>query len=638
MSFTPIFSYETLDQNSRQLRLVRFACPTSSFAADIGLIIAPASLDDNPTYHALSYLWGDPLPTACISLNGRPFPINQNLHEALLQLRQNGVEAWFWVDAICIDQTSSEEKGWQVAQMGSIFSQAELVYFWLGPSSDDSDLVLEMAQRIGPSAYEAGIAHLWDGFYSKMECTTMPSGNAKDDKAFSFLARLLHDEDLRSPRLLEAIEPLLSRANWYRSWIIQEIILAQRGLVLFGPRNVDLDVFDAAVSAVYFCKISRFASQQPQWHDFGRGLNNNYFHHRGLLGRRQHQRGEAMSLIEYLVADLRAAPGRPFYAASDPRDIIFGFLGVAAGTHVLGLRTDYSQTVAEVYTAATRAMVKQCTAYRLEFCTFPKDTTDLPSWVPDWQRIGLKGVVLPISFGDHFKSSGDRLQPPVSGHNDPSARTLRLRGCLVDTVTAVLSIAVHYTCSSTLFTASASELGTILSLALITQFATPYLKTRASEIALWQTLAGGLMANSRCGPEYDTLAQQTFREEPVLAASLTDAELAYIFRNAAHSLLDPKDIVDVQNRVDDFCRQILVNAAARRRGRVLFVTETGAFGLGPENMRREDIVTILFGTQVPIILRPCGNHFTYLGDAYVHGIMDGEFMEGSPHEQDFDII
>jgi hypothetical protein len=39
-------------------------------------------------------------------------------------------------------------------------------------------------------------------------------------------------------------------------------------------------------------------------------------------------------------------------------------------------------------------------------------------------------------------------------------------------------------------------------------------------------------------------------------------------------------------------------------------------------------VCILFGNQFPMILRPEDGHFFLVGHCYVHGIMDGETLEG----------
>ena len=60
-----------------------------------------------------------------------------------------------------------------------------------------------------------------------------------------------------------------------------------------------------------------------------------------------------------------------------------------------------------------------------------------------------------------------------------------------------------------------------------------------------------------------------------------------------------------------------------------------------EAIQREDIVCLLWGMRSPIILRPradeAGGGFTFVGDAYVDGIMYGEFLETTPAHVDFKI-
>jgi hypothetical protein len=62
-------------------------------------------------------------------------------------------------------------------------------------------------------------------------------------------------------------------------------------------------------------------------------------------------------------------------------------------------------------------------------------------------------------------------------------------------------------------------------------------------------------------------------------------------------------------------------ATFRRR---LIVTQKKYLGLAPEHVTPGDVVTILMGAQLPIILRGVDSHYVLIGEAYVHGIMDGE--------------
>jgi hypothetical protein len=49
----------------------------------------------------------------------------------------------------------------------------------------------------------------------------------------------------------------------------------------------------------------------------------------------------------------------------------------------------------------------------------------------------------------------------------------------------------------------------------------------------------------------------------------------------------------------------------------LFLSDSGTFGLAPEFALEGDILSITFGCLDPLVLRPCKNYYTIVGDAYV---------------------
>jgi hypothetical protein len=72
----------------------------------------------------------------------------------------------------------------------------------------------------------------------------------------------------------------------------------------------------------------------------------------------------------------------------------------------------------------------------------------------------------------------------------------------------------------------------------------------------------------------------------------------------------------------------------------LFVTEKGYIGLGHETCAADDIVCIFTGGEVPYIVRAAGGRddYTFLGECYVHGIMDGEAMGGGVDFEQFTLV
>ena len=68
--------------------------------------------------------------------------------------------------------------------------------------------------------------------------------------------------------------------------------------------------------------------------------------------------------------------------------------------------------------------------------------------------------------------------------------------------------------------------------------------------------------------------------------------------------------------------------------RSFIVTERGYLGLGRNSTQPDDVVCVLRGGNVPFILRKKGDgYYELVGEAYVHGIMDGSFVRKSRKEE-----
>jgi hypothetical protein len=76
--------------------------------------------------------------------------------------------------------------------------------------------------------------------------------------------------------------------------------------------------------------------------------------------------------------------------------------------------------------------------------------------------------------------------------------------------------------------------------------------------------------------------------------------------------------------------------------RRIFWTEKRSYGLGPQCMRSGDVVVVLYGGNTPYVLRPRGNEYIFMGQAYVDEIMHGELFDelevSPPQEQTFCLI
>jgi hypothetical protein len=99
-------------------------------------------------YEALSYTWGGMEMAASVRIATQTHGVTENLYLALQHLRYRDEDRILWVDAICIDQSNSKERGHQVNQMRTIYTRADRVLIWLGPASDDAYVLLDSLKRL----------------------------------------------------------------------------------------------------------------------------------------------------------------------------------------------------------------------------------------------------------------------------------------------------------------------------------------------------------------------------------------------------------------------------------------------------------------------------------------------------------
>lgn len=69
-----------------------------------------------------------------------------------------------------------------------------------------------------------------------------------------------------------------------------------------------------------------------------------------------------------------------------------------------------------------------------------------------------------------------------------------------------------------------------------------------------------------------------------------------------------------------------------------FISASGYVGLGPSCLREGDVICTFSGAKLPYVLRRSWNGaWSLVGEAYVHGIMYGEFMAKGPAREIFNL-
>ena len=124
--------------------------PSPSYASALKCQILHTTLsqcdrDIIDQYTALSYVWGDPLNTGNIYVDGALVIITATLDAALRDLRDASRVLRVWADALCIDQSNLEERASQVGLMAQIYSIAHHTVIHLGALTSEAESVLKAA-------------------------------------------------------------------------------------------------------------------------------------------------------------------------------------------------------------------------------------------------------------------------------------------------------------------------------------------------------------------------------------------------------------------------------------------------------------------------------------------------------------
>lgn len=136
-----LFRYSPLDTGYfRLLRVVHRGTDTPTCT------LHHTRLNEAPDYYALSYVWGDELPDQELVVDDAVLYVTPHLLHAIQAIPFCDIiyrqELWLWIDAICIDQRSLQEKAVQVPLMGDVYACAECVIVWFGEPSDNEQTAI----------------------------------------------------------------------------------------------------------------------------------------------------------------------------------------------------------------------------------------------------------------------------------------------------------------------------------------------------------------------------------------------------------------------------------------------------------------------------------------------------------------
>ncbi|KAF2875855.1 heterokaryon incompatibility protein-domain-containing protein [Massariosphaeria phaeospora] len=539
---------------------------------------------DAPPYEALSYAWGDHTDRKEIRCDGKQLTITRSLYDALWRIRDVAKVKLLWADAICINQADRQERGHQVKHMGSIYFSAERVLVWVG-----LDNPFESFQE----SFESLVNRFFRPRKLHEHRVRLVDSRVKNEAEMGIFCR--------------ALAYLIHRPWFSRLWVVQEVGLGRSALVLFGiGEQIDFDSFLMIID----CVESNANLNLRYISDSGRILNTFV-----LFPRRA--RNELVGGVDDFLEVMTKTMAQE---ASDHRDYIYALLGhpSALVDGRLIVQPDYTRSELDVFRQLTITLVEHTQSLRVLSAVCHRADSNLdepwPTWIATWDR-----EIMPVSLGlfrydRQFYDASAGFDGTYSV--DGTGEVLRVEGFVFDSVDECTGETVmpgDGVLPESMDHVFAHHLDCAMQFKAWREVP---VQQRLSELSI-------VMCAGR-----PLITPRTRQQQQDLESAFTAYRLS-LYENhvslSGNDALLPEGMAAAQ--LNSGADPELYRYFARRLPYMeSFSTATGMLGVGRRCLRPGDICCILFGSNVPMILRPVGSRYRLVGPAYIYQVAQGEAM------------
>lgn len=597
-----------------------------------------------PDYEALSYVWGDPSRELPMESDGKHLFITRTLDVALRRLRFPQEARMIWIDQICINQDDLDERAQQVQLMKSIYSNAKRVLVWLG--DDDG------RQAPGAKALIKKLNAVWD---DHIESLHFPKNEDLEKRG---LPR-------RDDSSWGALQKMLGNPYFERVWVVQECRVASNLLVLWGNEEISWKELYHA----YFWVASNGNAAVPEILSDDEAPGPNLSIQLEILFSAGNSYDPEFMEDSNWIELLKQARS---LKSTDCRDKVYSLQGLFGEDGPL-MRPNYRKPAPEVFAEVVTEMIPRMKSLRLlSFAQLAKND-EFPLWAPRWEWDSL-GDMTYKPF-EHYKFDASRGMTPVMGESH-QWDILRLKGFLIDAIEVATP-----PLTGDLLTTSTQQNLVLESWGLLnarkSQVESMYQQSHELILAFIWTLTAGqslhsnyLMYNPADNShlldfaaymvnlllsymeqeadeqvcQRDTIELGSAAHDAYLELEKCDDKTEQIPNEMKDWIIDAMLYAHPQN---DKLAESVLNALQRvgidepdnvryqtmmsivTLWRRFFVSERGYLGLGAHGVQPGDKMCILFGGATPYVVRPTSvaGEYLFLGECYVHGLMNGEAIE-----------
>jgi hypothetical protein len=427
-TFTAIMVYTPLDPTQKEIRLLHLV-PALNHDDPLVCSFSLASFDEDVDYEALSYAWGDVTPVMPVILEGKEVLITKNLHSALCHLRYLDQQRILWPDALCINQSDLRERTHQVSLMSSIYSRASSVLVWLGEAWEGCELAMEMLKQLGSNES----LHVFKSLNPSFSIHGMDLGSAElRDHLYRFFSSPWWNRLCKCPNSVSRLcSSLCSRPDMTSTnsqlllGTVQEHALASDVVFQYGQHTLNVELAIRARRNILTHVISRDCCRQLMREDD----KHNY-----------QETGECLNALWFLYVVKANMKLRSIIywislfasrEVSDPRDKVYGLLGLAVGDEIGMVEPDYTSFLEEVFYAAALGSIERNKNLDVLSYLVGERADQLPSFVPDWtHQPDFKEYWLRLNFLGSFSAATDT----IARVEEVATGKLAVIGILVDSI------------------------------------------------------------------------------------------------------------------------------------------------------------------------------------------------------------
>jgi len=454
--------------------------------------------------------------------------------------------------------------------MSSVYRSSKLTLIWLGAKTE---------------ADAASICLL----YQIEEIRQNPAAT-KLDKEDAVIKLIRHPD--HQEKNLASLDSLFCKSWCSRVWVVQEFALSPNIQMNCGHSVLPVDAIGLLVDIFYEHPFASFSYSYT-----------NLFDRLRQLAHFTDPRPIQMSVCNVVhfaaVAVLKA---------SDERDHLYGFLGLLNPDDRSRLLPDYGLDPTNAFTSAMEAILTgvETTSNFWQFLHLASGcrpiSIGLPSWVIHFPSANMMGSCL--SEYNIFSASRDSMQ---DFSFEDSGSVLRISGKIIDSVKTICRPPPH---------GSENDSWPRKCFDLLNANLPSYKTGESSQDICWRMMVcdlhnpGGLAVEPKRAMEG---FGSSYLNDAVFQNSLTHDVLATdtAMKSALKEQRDYQLSMLRSSTFKDMC-----------------ITQRRLAGcLGPHS-QKDDTICIFSGSSVPHIIRelPNGNYHL-VGEAYIHGIMDGEVMD-----------